>query len=511
MRTLHAVFLICILFANPSLNTKVYAQGAQGDSVVNTYSISFANALHHEGLIKVVFPELASQPLTVRMARTSPGRYALHEFAKNVYGVKATNSAGNELTITRPDPYSWTISGHDGTVQLEYTLFANRADGTYAQIDETHAHLNMPATFMFAEGLEERPIQIIFDVRQDLNWKIATQLKQENETIYSAPDLNYFMDSPTEISAFDSRSFMVDDQSIRFVLHHPGTAQEFDTYFEQVKKIVLEQKAVFGELPDFDFGTYTFLACYMPNVDGDGMEHRNSTVLTDVEALADGGMENNIGTVSHEFFHAWNVERLRPADLEPFDFYEVNMSDCLWFAEGFTSYYDDLILCRAGIITEEQYIEGLTGTFNYVWNSPALVLFNPIEMSRKAPFVDAATTVDPTNWANTFVSYYSYGSVLGLALDLSLREKGLTLDSYMQRLWEQYGSPEKPYTVSNLEETLSDYAGAEFAESFFPNTSILVKYPIINACWNRLALRFRESRTSLISDSPWAPTKVAFV
>ena len=113
---------------------------------VTKYEISFENAVHHEADISVTYTNLENKVLEVRMSRTSPGRYALHEFAKNVYGVKATDSEGNELEVTRPNPHQWNVSGHDGTVKFEYTLFANRGDGTYSQVDETHAHLNIPAT-----------------------------------------------------------------------------------------------------------------------------------------------------------------------------------------------------------------------------------------------------------------------------------------------------------------------------------------------------------------------------
>ena len=433
----------------------------------NTYEISFENAVHHEAKIKATFPNIKTGELTVRMSRTSPGRYALHEFAKNVYSFKATNSKGEALEIERKDPYSWTLSGHDGTVNIEYLLYANRADGTYAQVDETHAHLNIPATFMYSESLEHRPIKVKFDVRKDLNWKIATQLEKLSETEYTAPDLYYFMDSPVEISDFQFKEFEHQGEKIQFVLHHPGTDAEFNEYFEQVKQIVIQEAAVFSELPDYDFGRYTFLACYMPNVNGDGMEHRNSTVLTDTESLKDGGMKGNIGTVAHEFFHGWNVERIRPADLEPFSFSEVNMSKGLWFAEGFTSYYTGLILCRAKVNSEKEYIEGLAGTFNYVWNSPATEYFNPMEMSMQAPFVDAATSVDPVNRENTFISYYSYGSILGLALDLSLRQEDLNLDDFMKLMWQKFGKSEVAYDVEDIEETLKEYAGKEFAEKFF--------------------------------------------
>ncbi|MEH6680719.1 MAG: PDZ domain-containing protein [Sediminicola sp.] len=445
--------------------------GAASIAQTNSYEISFENAVHHEAEIKITFPDISSKTVDITMSRSSPGRYALHEFAKNVYNFKATDSQGTELTVSRPDPYRWTVTGHDGTVHINYTLFADRADGTYSQIDQTHAHLNMPATFMYVADLAERPIDIVFNVREDLGWKVATQLQNKGENGFSAPNLDYFMDSPTEISNFSLRQFEVESNqknyTVQFVLHHEGTEAELDTYFEKVKKVVLAEKEVFGELPDYDYGTYTFLACYLPHVSGDGMEHRNSTILTDREGLADGGMEGNIGTVSHEFFHSWNVERIRPKALQPFNFSQANMSGELWFAEGFTSYYTNLILCRAGIISPQQYIEGLTGTFNYVWNSPARKFFGPIGMSYQAPFVDAATSVDPANRENTFISYYSYGSVLGLALDLSLRTKDLNLDDYMKLVWEQYGKKEVPYTINDLHQTLNSYAGKEFGDHFF--------------------------------------------
>ena len=444
-------------------------QSIQLSAQTNNYSISFDNAVHHEAVISATFKDISTDTLTLRMSRTSPGRYALHEFAKNVYNFTAFDSKGNSLKITRENPYEWKVSGHDGQVNIKYTLFANRGDGTYSQIDETHAHLNIPATFMYAPTLNERPIDVNFSIREDLGWKVATQLPHVKGNTYSAPNLYYFMDSPTELSNHKVREINIDGQTVKFALHDPGTEDEADTYFEKVKKVVIAEKEVFGALPKFDYGLYTFLACYIPNASGDGMEHRNSTILTSTRTLANGGMEGNIGTVSHEFFHSWNVERIRPKTLEPFNFEEANMSGELWFAEGFTSYYTNLILCRVGLISPEKYVEGLTGTFNYVWNSPARQFFNPIEMSYQAPFVDAATSVDPVNRENTFISYYSYGSVLGLALDLSLREKGLNLDDYMKQVWKTYGKTEKPYTIENLNQSLNQYAGEEFGHNFFNN------------------------------------------
>ncbi|GGG38112.1 M61 family metallopeptidase [Bizionia arctica] len=438
--------------------------------VSSNYVISFKNAVHHEANIEVTFTDLKSSSVTFMMARSSPGRYAIHEFAKNVYNVKVTDSKGNLLKTTRPNPYSWEVTGHDGTIEVSYTLFANHGDGTYAQIDETHAHLNMPATFMYVPELSENEIEVTFNIPENLDWKIATQLKHLEANTYYAKNFQYFMDSPTEIADFRTRDFQVDGQTVKLVIHDEAASDdEINRYFENIKATVLQQKAVYGELPSYDYGEYTFLACYMPNASGDGMEHRNSTYVVSTRSLANGGIEQNIGTVSHEFFHCWNVERIRPKSLEPFNFTEANMSGELWFAEGFTSYYDDLTLCRAGVITQEDYITGLIGTFNYVWNSPGRDFFNPIEMSYQAPFVDAAKSVDETNRENTFISYYSYGSMLGLALDLSLREKGLNLDDYMKLVWETYGKTQTFYTIENLNETLNTYAGKEFGNHFFNN------------------------------------------
>jgi len=289
----------------------------------------------------------------------------------------------------------------------------------------------------------------------------------------------------------------VKGQTINFVLHHNGSEAELDAYFEKVKKIVLQEEAVFGELPKFDYGTYAFLACYIPNASGDGMEHRNSTILTSTRSLANGGMDGNIGTVAHEFFHCWNVERIRPKSLEPFDFEEANMSSELWFAEGFTSYFDDLTLCRAGLISHEDYINGLIGNFNYVWNSPGRQFFNPVEMSAQAPFVDAATSVDPVNRVNTFISYYSYGSMLGLALDLSLREKGLNLDDFMRLMWTNFGKPEKPYTVEDIHDALNHYAGTDFGDLFFSQYIYKSDMPDMKRLLNNVGVALTQDKSKV--------------
>ena len=279
------------------------------------YEVWFDNAVHHEARISVTWRDIGDGPLQMRMSRSSPGRYAIHEFAKNVYQVSVVDGQGNPLTFARPSPYQWDVAGHDGTVTVTYTLYADRAGGTYSGIDLTHAHLNIPATFMWARGFDNRPITVTFNPA-DENWKVATQLAPTDDPyVFSAPGLQYFMDSPTELSNFAERSWDVQSngktQTIRLVVHHGGIDEDVDTFLEKAKKVVDAQIDVFGELPDFDYGSYTFIADYLPHVSGDGMEHRNSTILASTQSLNQADF-SQLGTVSHEFIHAWNAERIRP-------------------------------------------------------------------------------------------------------------------------------------------------------------------------------------------------------
>lgn len=437
------------------------------------YHLNLDDIGQHELNITVEFPSVPLGALQVRMPRASPGRYAVHNFAKNVYDVKALDAEGKEISIDKTSPQEWAVTGHNGYVQFKYTLFGNYGDGTYTGIDNRKLHMNMPATFVYGVDMERRPVELCIDLSKHTSWKVATQLQKVETDCYRAPNYYYFFDSPTMVGDIDFRRFTSSsngkDYTIEVAMMHEGTDQELDDYVKWVQQIVEAQKEVYGELPDFDYGRYTFLTSYNPWINGDGMEHRNSTVCSSKGSLARNANQL-IGTISHEFFHAWNVERLRPKSLEPFNFDDANLCGELWFAEGFTSYYDDLILCRAGILTTDQYARGLTGTLNYVYNSPGRQYRNPIEMSYNAPFVDDATANDETNFANNFISYYSYGAVLGLCLDLTIRKdyEGKSLDDVMKHLWQTYGKTEVPYEIPDLQAAVATVTGDKvFAETFF--------------------------------------------
>jgi predicted metalloprotease with PDZ domain len=322
-----------------------------------------------------------------------------------------------------------------------------------------------------------------------MHWQVATQLHgdrtRESTTRsvpeafeFSAPNLQYLMDSPVEFGPVSIRQFTVDAHTFRFSLHHTGTAAELDAYVKDVEKIVRQEGAIYGEYPEYEPGNYTFLADYLPYADGDGMEHRNSTVITSAGSIAS-NRTNLLDTVAHEFFHCWNVERIRPKGLEPFDFDRANVSGELWLAEGFTQYYGPLAMQRAGL----EDLASTARTFGRLIESVALgpghLVRSAEEMSRMAPFIDGGRAIDRTNWSTTVISYYPYGGAIALALDLTLRDRTdgrVSLDDFMQAMWKTYGKPggsregyvDHPYTIADAEATLAAVSGDKaFARDFF--------------------------------------------
>ena len=439
-----------------------------------SYIVSFPNLVHHEARIELIVSDIPSRNAVFRMSRSSPGRYATHEFGKNVYDVLAFDAQGKPLTVNRTDGDVYEVPRHGGFVRLQYTLYGDYADGTYVGIDPSGVHLNMPAAFMWMRGVDKTPINIHFSIPPELHWSIATQLEPTNDSLtFTARSLQYFMDCPTKIGDLHYRKWQVknpDGKTYAFRIALDGHADdaEFSAFSEKVKKIVQQEQAVFGETPAYDYGAYTFLASINPYVHSDGMEHRNSTMISIPGHFHDD--EFLLEVFAHEFFHCWNVKRIRPRSLEPFNFEKSDMSDELWFAEGFTQYYGELMVLRAGFSNDSDYArKDLAELVNTKMNRPGARYYSPIDASRMAVFVDAGVAIDRTNYPNNFASYYPYGGAIALALDLELRTKyQRTLDDLMQTAWKKFGKPEIPYTVPGLQDALAAVTGdRKFAESFF--------------------------------------------
>ena len=445
------------------------------------YRVTFPAPEHHVMEVEVVFADAPPGSLHVHMSRSSPGRYAIHEFAKNVYDVRIDDGVGSAVRVTQPNASEWDVADHRGRVRVRYRVFGDRVDGTFLGVDTNHAHINIPAALMWASELEGRPVRVTFVPPSGSGWNIATQLHPTTDPLtFTAGNLQYLIDSPAELSRFALRTFELDGHRFRIALHHDGTDMEADAFARDVARIVKEEEAVFGEFPEYEPGGYTFLADFLPYVIGDGMEHRNSTVMTSTGALRDAAERADIlGTVSHEFFHNWNIERIRPRSLEPFDLADANMASELWLGEGFNEYYGHLVLQRAGFASLPETAAKWGADIDVIVRSPARKYRSVEDMSRMAPFVDVAAITDRTNLDNTFISYYTWGEAIALALDLSLRERSggaITLDDYMRALWVKFGKPSgaaeglvaRPYTTADARECLAEVAGdSAFADEFF--------------------------------------------
>jgi len=236
----HTVFaFLLVLFLQP----RAFAQTPVA------YRLSFPEAAHHLMQVEATFTTVPPGPLELRMSRSSPGRYALHEFAKNVYDVRIDDGAGRPLVAEQPDTSQWDVPRHSGVVRVRYKVFGDATDGTYLGVDTSHAHINIPATLMWVRGLEDRPVRVSFEPPPGAKWKVATQLHSTDDPLtFSAANLSYLIDSPAELSDFVLRTFSV-GQPFRIALHHDGSGRDADRFAADLERIVKEELAVFGELP----------------------------------------------------------------------------------------------------------------------------------------------------------------------------------------------------------------------------------------------------------------------
>jgi predicted metalloprotease with PDZ domain len=439
-----------------------------------SYIVSFPNLAHHEAQIQLIVTDIPTRTAVFRMSRSSPGRYATHEFGKNIYDIVAFDQNSKPMTVNRLDGDVYEVPHAGAYIRLQYTLYGNYADGTYAGLDPAGIHLNMPAAFLWLKGVDNVPITIHFNVPEEWHWTIATQLQPTSDPwTFLARGLQYFMDCPTVIGNLSYRNWEVknpDGKKYAFRIALDGAADSADltAFSEKVQRIVRQEQAVYGEVPVYDYGAYTFLASINPYVHGDGMEHRNSTMISIGSAFH--GEDRMLGVFAHEFFHCWNVKRIRPRTLEPFNFEKSNMSYELWFAEGFTQYYGPLLVLRAGIGKDTDYVKRTVAQLiDTKTNTPGAKYYSPVQASEMAVFTDAGVAVDKTNFPNIFTSYYPYGGSIALALDLELRRKyNKTLDDLMTAAWKKFGKPEIPYTVQGLQEVLAGVTGdKKFAQEYF--------------------------------------------
>ena len=456
-----------------------------------TYRLAMTRPTSHlfEVAIEVELPpELNDKPLRFQMAKWSPGRYAVFDFAKNVQEFRAFDgrcppgtpcTRKTVRTVTRIDDQTWSVEpAGSTTLTVLYKVFANDLSGTFSQLDERHANYNGGSIFMYIAGHKPDPVNLVID--PPAGWKIVNgRMDRPGQTEWQFPNWDILIDTPTEIAPdWTQDSFEVDGKKYHVVVHSFGPeGGKRAALVRDVEKIVRAQVAMWGP-PEFT--EYTFLIHYAADDhSGDGMEHLTSTQIIEPGALGEPGVyEDTLGTVSHEFFHVWNVKRLRPVELGPWDFTRPLNTRGLWVAEGFTNYYGHLMLRRARIWDDKRFLNRQAQTIRGIESAPGSRLMSAEESSLSAPFIDDAAHAQLTNLENTAISYYPKGELIGMVMDLLIRgrTKGKSsLDDVMRRMYDEFyvKSPNSSYYLrgrgyqpEDLERIVVEVAGAEFHDFF---------------------------------------------
>ena len=418
-------------------------------------------------------PNLRS--LDFQMPKWSPGRYAVFDFAKNVQEVKAREAcpAGLDCTlpdsqITRVDEQTWRVeiarNRHPGTsLMFSYKVFGNDLSGTFSQLDARHANINGGCVFMYVVNHKQDPVAL--SIKLPNGWHVVNaQTQKPDQTEFEFPNWDILVDTPTEIAPDWTRDdFVVDGKTYHVVVHSLGSeGGKRPALVRDVEKIVRAEVAMWGP-PEFD--SYTFLFHFANDGhSSDGMEHLASTQIVEPGTLAEAGTyEETLDAAAHEFFHVWNVKRLRPLELGPWDFTRPVNTRGLWIAEGITNYYGHLMQRRAGLWDDKKLFSTFAAQIAEIENAPGGKTMSAEESSLIAPFIDDAPRAQQTNLANTAINYYPKGETLGLVMDLIIRHNTngkASLDDAMRAMYDEFylKSPKATYYLRGR-----GYANEDFA------------------------------------------------
>ena len=454
-------------------------------------SMSVQNAVHYRIAADNLHNHLFQITLTIAQPQAQqvldlpvwiPGSYLVREFSKHLQQLTATQGK-RKLTVTQHDKAAWQVDCTPGEpLQVSYAVYALDNSVRTAWLDADRGFFNGTSLCLRVRGQESAPhvLDIVQGKGMD-GWSVATGLEPQRTTkagfgTYTADNYDTLVDCPVEMGAFWSGTFTAAGIPHRFVV--AGAPPSFDG-----EKLLADTKTICEEEIRFwhgsqkkaiPFKSYVF----MLNAVGDGyggLEHRNSTALISTrkdlprlarDSLTSGahkqpeGYTTLLGLISHEYFHTWNVKRLRPAELAQYDYTGENYTELLWFFEGFTSYYDDLLLRRAGLIDNATYFKLLTKAVNQVQQSPGRL----VQTVAQASF-DAWVKFyrQDENTPNATISYYTKGSLVALCLDLTLRAEGkTTLDAVMRGLWARcHGGP---MAEADLLAVLRELGGRSYAK-----------------------------------------------
>jgi predicted metalloprotease with PDZ domain len=410
-------------------------------------------------------------PLDLVLPVWTPGSYLVREYARNVQDFAASDGANKPLAWAKANKDRWRVETNGAReVRATYAVYADEFSVRTNEVNDRHAFWNNAATLMYVDGFLSAPSTLrVVPVN---NWKIATGLPAvagQRDT-FRAENFDILYDSPFLVADFKVLSFEVRGVSHRVVIDGEGN-YDAERVRRDVQKIVETEINVVGEIPYHD---YTFLLMLHATNGGGGLEHLNSTALTfrrfsfrpDSCSPTSTCYRDFLTLVAHEFFHLWNVKRIRPDALGPFDYTRENYTRLLWVAEGITSYYENLHVRRAGLMTDKDYLDILARSIRSVQNTPGRLEVSAEEASFDAWIKEYRPD---ENTINTTLSYYSKGALLGCLLDLEIRRRtagAKSLDDVMRYLYTEFYKRNRNYTPEDFQRAAELAAGSSL-EDFF--------------------------------------------
>lgn len=511
--------LLCVL----SLSAEAAARPDEAPLTAINYRLSMTRPATHlfEVQIEVRTAKNASTDhLDFQMPRWSPGRYSVFNFAMNVQEFAAhpfcreAVCLESPLPVTRIDDQTWRVQTLDNQrLVVSYKVFGDNLSGTFSQLNERHANFNGGSLFMYIVGHKPDPVRLRID--PPAGWRIVNgRMDRPDQREWEFPNYDILIDTPTEIAPdWTMEQFNWEGKTYRVVVHSLGAeGGKRRALVSGIEKIVRAETAMWGA-PEFD--SYTFLIHFAADhQSGDAMEHLNSTQIILPGALASQSeLESALDGAAHEFFHVWNVKRLRPAELGPWDFTRPLRTRSLWIVEGITNYYGHLMQRRAGIWTDARFLETLGQQISGVENAPGSRLMSAEESSIVAPFLDGAAYAQRTNLDNSSINYYPKGEVLGLVLDLLIRrqtEGRASLDDVLRRMYQKfyvesaadtYYLRGRGYAVEDFERTASEVAGRDL-QDFFKRYVRGVETPPYDEALGAVGLRLVRTPSRAAGERP---------
>ncbi len=406
----------------------------------------------------------SSKILDLKMPVWTPGSYLVREYAKNLQYFAAF--AGDKpLPWRKISKNHWQVNTSGvSELTVRYRIFANELSVRTNHLDATHGYFNGAALFFRLPGWESLPIQItVVPPRPD--WRVTTSLAPVGEQAYTflAEDFDTLVDSPVEIGSHQSYYFEVLGKPHELAVWGEGNLQTQQAIAD-IQKVIQVEAQMFGGLP---YERYIFLLHLFAQAYG-GLEHKNccSLIYQRFGFRSQEKYERFVQLVAHEFFHLWNVKRIRPKGLEVFDYEQENYTHSLWFCEGTTSYYDLLIPLRAGIYDAKSYLSHLSKEISRFLTTPG----RKVQSLAESSFDTWIKLYRPdANSNNSQMSYYLKGEMVSLLLDLLIRARHgnqRSLDDVMRQMWRKFGQPEIGYTPEQLQEVIESVAGVNLADFF---------------------------------------------